>query len=86
MFRGDSDFCRWRMLLWCERHRVRYIVGIAKNASLLAQASDLTAEAEAPSARTGKKQRLFGSVYYAAKTWRQARRVIVKAEPASPGA
>ena len=29
IFRGDSGFCRWRMLRWCEGHRVGYIVGIA---------------------------------------------------------
>ena len=32
--RGDSGFCRWRMLLWCERNNVGYIVGIAKNKRL----------------------------------------------------
>ena len=26
IFRGDSGFCRWRMLLWCERNNVGYIV------------------------------------------------------------
>ena len=34
VFRGDSGFCRWRMLRWCENHGVRYIVGIAKNSRL----------------------------------------------------
>ena len=29
--RGDSGSCRWRMLRWCERHGVDYIVGIARN-------------------------------------------------------
>ena len=86
VFRGDSGFCRWRMLRWCERHHVRYIVGIAQNARLLAQATDLTTEAAARFARTGRKQRLFGSVHYAAKTWRQARRGIVKAEHSVHGA
>ncbi len=31
VFRGDSGFCRWRMLSWCERNRAAYIVGIAQN-------------------------------------------------------
>ena len=31
IFRGDSGFCRWQMLRWCERHDVCYIVGLAKN-------------------------------------------------------
>ncbi len=30
IFRADSGFCRWRMLSWCERNNVGYIVGIAK--------------------------------------------------------
>ena len=34
VFRGASGFCRWRMLGWCERHSVDYIVGIARNPSL----------------------------------------------------
>ena len=31
VLRADSGFCRWRMLSWCERHDVEYIVGIARN-------------------------------------------------------
>ena len=34
VFRADSGFCRWRMLRWCERHDVSYIVGIARNSRL----------------------------------------------------
>ncbi len=30
IFRGDSGFCRWKTLSWCERNQVGYIVGIAK--------------------------------------------------------
>jgi hypothetical protein len=26
IFRGDSGFCRWKMLRWCERHGVDYIL------------------------------------------------------------
>ena len=37
VFRGDSGFCRHRMLDWCDRHEVGYVVGIAKNARLLEQ-------------------------------------------------
>ena len=32
VFRGDSGFCRHRMLDWCDRNGVRYIVGLARNA------------------------------------------------------
>ena len=30
ILRGDSGFCRWKMLSWCERKHVGYIVGIAR--------------------------------------------------------
>src|SRR5438552_3427699 len=29
--RADSGFCRWRMLRWCDRHGVDYLVGLARN-------------------------------------------------------
>ena len=34
ILRADSGFCRHRMLSWCERHDVGYIVGLAKNTRL----------------------------------------------------
>ena len=33
--RADSSFCRWRLLSWCERHGVDYIIGRARNARLV---------------------------------------------------
>jgi hypothetical protein len=32
--RGDSGFCRRRLLQWCERARVGYVIGLARNARL----------------------------------------------------
>jgi hypothetical protein len=78
--RGDSGFCRWRMLRWCDRHAVHYIVGLAKNARLLALAQPLIEQAAHRHAQTQQKQRLFGELEYAAQTWEKARRVLVKAE------
>ena len=80
LFRGDSGFCRDRLLRWCERHRVQYIVGIARNSRLEAMAKGDTALAERLHELTGKKQRLFASLYYSALTWQRKRRVILKAE------
>ncbi len=34
ILRGDSGFCRWRLLNGCDRQRVGYIVGIVKNVRL----------------------------------------------------
>ena len=52
----------------------------------MAQCEALRTTAEQRFAATGRKQRLFGSIDYAAGTWDRARRVIVKAEHSSFGA
>ncbi len=31
IFRGDSGFCRWKLMRWCDRHDVKYILGLARN-------------------------------------------------------
>ena len=80
IFRGDSGFCRWRMLRWCDNNHIGYIVGLAKNRRINAIGANLMAEAEARFEATGGKQRLFGETMYAAKTWDRKRRVIMKAE------
>ena len=85
IFRGDSHFCRWRLLAWCERHQVRYIVGLAKNSRVQAEAADLMEEARAAFMATGEKQRLFADLVYAAGTWDKPRRVIAKAEHGDQG-
>lgn len=86
IFRGDSGFCRHRMLSWCERHNVGYITGIGKNNRLLAETKELREKAELTYQRTQEKQRLFGEVSYAAQTWKTPRRVVVKAEHTEQGA
>ena len=56
------------------------ITGLAKNTRVRAQAAQWINEAEALYEQTGKKQRLFASIPYAALSWDKSRRVIVKAE------
>lgn len=85
IFRGDSGFCRWKMLRWCEREDVHYIVGLAKNSRLLALAEELNQRAETRFESTREKQRLFGWLDYAAHTWDRERRIIAKAEHSSQG-
>ena len=85
IFRGDSGFCRWKMLRWCERHGVDYIVGLAKNKRLLALAAELLQQAAAGHEHNQAKQRLFGWLDYAADTWDRERRVIAKAEHSDRG-
>jgi hypothetical protein len=86
IFRGDSGLCRWRLMRWCDRNNVGYIIGLARNAVLEKLASDWIELSKSQFAQTGQKQRLFGQFKYAAETWDCRRRVIVKAEHLKEGA
>ena len=85
VFRGDSGFCRWKLLRWCDRNDVKYIVGLAKNARLKALARREITTAQWRYRRTRAKQRLFGEFNYAAGSWDAERRIIVKAEHGEQG-
>ena len=78
--RGDSGFCRWKLMRWCDSHDVGYVLGLARNSKLEALASDWTARAARLFTKTKEPQRLFGSIGYRAKSWDRSRRVILKAE------
>ncbi len=86
VFRGDSGFCRHKMLGWCERKGVGYIVGLAKNARLNDLARPWMETAARGFAGTGLKQRRFGEFAYAAGTWSTERRVIARIEHGPKGA
>ncbi len=79
-FRGDCAFSRKRILYWCERNNVDYVVGIAGNNNLQKLAKSLVNKAEQGFKETNEKQRLFGEFQYQAGSWRQSRRAIVKVE------
>ena len=85
IFRGDSGFCRWCMLRWCEGHKVGYILGLAKNARVLGLAQSSMEQAQSDFKSQQQKQRLFDEVKYAAETWDKERRVLVKAEHTDKG-
>ena len=38
--RGDSGFCRWRLMRWCDSHGIGYVLGLARNAVLERAARD----------------------------------------------
>jgi hypothetical protein len=80
IFRGDSGFCRNKMLTWFEKNNVGFIVGMPSNAVIKRQTTDLILKAEEEFKITNQKQKLFSETIYAAKTWKTDRRVIVKAE------
>jgi Transposase DDE domain group 1 len=84
--RADSGFCRWRLMRWCDRNAVGYVLGLARNPALERAARDWTERAARQFGRTGQPQRFFGSFAYAAGSWDRPRRVVVKAEHTAQGA
>lgn len=86
VFRGDSGFCRDLMLRWCDRKQVTYIVGIAQNNRLNVASFEMQELAKNTYNKTKEKQKLFSEFKYAAKKWRNERRVIAKSEHTEKGA
>lgn len=83
--RADSGFCRRRLLQWCERSDVGYIVGLARN-SRLHEAVQVAEACLADAYKaSGLKQRLIGEFVYAAKSWSRERRVITRLEYGDQG-
>ena len=85
VIRGDSGFCRWRLMRSCERLGVKYILGLAKNSRLREAAGSLIEQAKVDFESTAQKQRQFMWLHYAAGTWDRKRLVIAKAEHSSRG-
>ncbi|MEJ1372330.1 MAG: IS1380 family transposase [Candidatus Sedimenticola sp. (ex Thyasira tokunagai)] len=85
IFRGDSGFCRHRMLDWCERRGVKYIIGIARNKRLEQMIEPGMQIVEQLVELTGEKQREFFRLHYAAKSWKHTRQVIAKLEVTDKG-
>lgn len=84
--RGDSGFCRQRLIRWCERAGVGYVIGLARNSRLHSQVAAWEAELEAAFVRDGIEQRTIREFRHAADSWNVERRVVTCLEYASQGA
>jgi hypothetical protein len=82
VLRGDSGFGTATMLRWCHALRIGYRLCVAQNPRL--QALSIPVQLDAALLATfpvaGEDGQEFGECRYQAGTWRQAERVIVKAE------
>lgn len=78
--RGDAGFGLPRMYAVCERLQVLYTFGLSTNAVLKRATKDLLQRAVEAFDRTKQPVRLFDQFLYRAKSWKNHRRVIVKAE------
>ncbi len=80
ILRGDAGFSLPELIRLCERSGVKYAFGFSSNAVLKRKISHLLELARLQYLRTGEKARLFDDVYYAAGSWAEPRRMIMKAE------
>jgi hypothetical protein len=80
VFRGDSGFCRQRILNYCERTDVHYIVGLARNTRLEQMTEFVELAMKDAYEASGIKQRELGEFVYAAQSWARERRVITRLE------
>lgn len=83
--RGDSGFCRQRLIRWCERRGIGYVIGVARNTRLHARVAAWEQELEAAFVRDGTKQRVIREFRYAADSWAVERRIVTRLEYGSQG-
>lgn len=85
IFRADGGFCRHRVLSWCERNDVHYIIGYTRNPRLMRLIAEYMKQTKQRFEDTQQKQRDFLDLNYSAKTWGKTRRIIAKLEVTDKG-
>lgn len=78
--RLDGGFAAAETFAFLEREGLEYVVAMAKNKVLKRRAARLMGTARRRSRETGETAHVYGECRYAAGTWAQRRRVIIKAE------
>jgi len=82
VLRGDAGFCGPKLLRYCDRNGYKYILGIPSNDVLKRLSANIVSATEMFFVDRGSQEafRLFWEHEYQAKSWNNARKVIVKAE------
>ena len=85
ILRGDSGFCRNELMSWCEKNRVDFLFGMARNQRLRKIIGAEMHAATMQWKQTGKPARVFTEFRYQTKKtkkggWDCERRVVAKAE------
>ena len=83
--RADSGFCRQRLIRWCQRSDVGYIIGLAKNERLKALVAHWHDQMKQDWQQSQVKQRRIEEFKYAAGSWDRPRRVITRLQYDSRG-
>ena len=81
VLRGDSGFCRERIMAWCEKERLYYVFGVARNPRLARRLAKALAKSRRRFHATEKPSRRFREFRYRTRSsWSRKRRVVGKAE------
>jgi hypothetical protein len=78
--RGDGNYGVSDAMDFCESHNLQYIFGFTDYAPVLRKAKFWMREAKIHYNKRHRISKSYGEFQYRAKKWKQARRVIVKAE------
>jgi len=85
VFRGDSGFYRPRLLSWCDRNNVDYLVGISKNSRLLKEVDVPSMLVRKAHHELGEKVSATYRFQYQAHTWTYPRWVVARLEEGELG-
>jgi hypothetical protein len=86
LVRGDSGFCRDWLMSWCERRKVDYILGVARNPRLEEKASTMLSLAKYYSEKRDRTVKLYGCFQWRTlDSWSRKRLVIAKGEHSAKG-
>jgi hypothetical protein len=81
LLRADSGFAREDLMAWCEKNKVDYLFGLAKNSRLVESIEPELVQAGKISRRTKKPARRFKDFMWTTlDSWSRRRRVVAKAE------
>ena len=81
LVRADSGFAREELMSWCEREKVDYVFGLARNSRLESALSGALDKAFERCGLSGQPERVFDEFsYQTLDSWSRPRRVIGKAE------
>jgi hypothetical protein len=82
ILRGDSGFCRDKLMSWCEENGVDYVLGMARNKRLEGIVAEALEQARVEWERTQQPARVFVEFEHetVSGTWSRPRRVVTKAE------
>ena len=81
IIRGDSGFCREKIMKYCEENGVGYILGLSRNKRLYNKVRKKLKKSRSKYVKTGKAHRQYKQFCYKTlKSWSKSRKVIGKAE------